>query len=92
MKNFILFLFVIILATFPFFIQRDTDFGGADGQAEEAITELAPSYEPWFKPFWSPPGGETESLLFSLQAAVGAIIIGYVIGFGRARRKYSAKQ
>ncbi|MBM7603008.1 cobalt/nickel transport protein [Metabacillus crassostreae] len=92
MKNLILFLFVILLAVFPFFIQKNTEFGGADGQAEEAITELAPNYKPWFEPFWSPPGGETESLLFSLQAAIGAIIIGYVIGFGRARTKYTSKQ
>lgn len=92
MKNLILFLCVIILAVIPLLMQKDTEFGGADGQAEEAITELAPSYEPWFEPFWSPPGGETESLLFSLQAAIGAIVIGYVIGFGRARKKYTSKQ
>ena len=73
MKNFVLFLLVIILAIIPLFLQKDAEFGGADGQAEEMIGELAPSYEPWFTSIWEPPSGEIESLLFSLQAASGAI-------------------
>jgi cobalt/nickel transport protein len=92
MKNFVLFLLIIILAIIPLFIQKDAEFGGADGQAEEMIGELAPSYEPWFTSIWEPPSGEIESLLFSLQAAIGAIFIGYVIGFGRARKKYQSKE
>ncbi len=92
MKNIILLLFVILLAVIPFFLQRDAEFGGADGQAEEMIGELAPGYEPWFTSFWEPPSGEIESLLFSLQAAIGALFIGYVIGFGRARKKYRSKE
>ncbi|MFD2212514.1 MULTISPECIES: energy-coupling factor ABC transporter substrate-binding protein [Bacillaceae] len=92
MKNLLLFLLVILLAIFPLFLQKDAEFGGADGQAEEMIGELAPSYEPWFSSIWEPPSGEIESLLFSLQAAAGAIFIGYVIGFGRARKKYSSKE
>jgi cobalt/nickel transport protein len=91
MKNFILFLFVIVLAIIPLYLQKDAEFGGADGQAEELIKEIAPAYEPWFSSIWEPPSGEIESLLFSLQAAAGAIVIGYVIGFGRARKKYSSK-
>lgn len=92
MKNIVLFLFVILLAIIPLFLQKDAEFGGSDGQAEEAIGEIAPKYEPWFHSIWEPPSGEIESLLFSLQAAVGAIIIGYVIGFGRARKKYSSEE
>ncbi|UAL50330.1 energy-coupling factor ABC transporter substrate-binding protein [Bacillus sp. CMF21] len=91
MKNFILFLFVIVLAIIPLYLQKDAEFSGADGQAEELIEEIAPAYEPWFSTIWEPPSGEIESLLFSLQAAAGAIVIGYVIGFGRARKKYSSK-
>lgn len=70
----------------------DSEFGGADGQAEEAIGEIAPDYEPWFQSLWEPPGGETESLLFALQAAIGALIIGYVFGFARARRKFTNQE
>jgi cobalt/nickel transport protein len=54
-------------------------FGGADGAAGDAIEETG--YEPWFSSFWEPPSGEIESLLFALQAAIGAIIIGYVLGY-----------
>lgn len=92
MKNLLLLFFVILLAILPLFLQKDAEFGGADGQAEEMIGELAPSYEPWFSSIWEPPSGEIESLLFALQAAIGSIVIGYVIGFGRARKKYSSKE
>ncbi|MEW8987498.1 MAG: energy-coupling factor ABC transporter substrate-binding protein [Bacillus sp. (in: firmicutes)] len=92
MKNFILLLFVILLAIVPLFLLQGAEFDGADGQAEEAIAEIAPDYEPWFSSFWQPPSGEIESLLFSLQAAIGAIIIGYVMGFSSARKKYSTKE
>ena len=36
--------------------------------------------EPWAENILEPPGGETESLLFCLQAAFGAGILG--LGFG----------
>lgn len=89
MKNTILFFFVILLTAFPLYLHKDSEFGGADNQAEEVIEEIAPEYHPWFHAFWEPPGEETESLLFSLQSAIGALVIGYVLGFGRARKKYS---
>ena len=91
MKNVFLMLIVILLAVVPLFIQRNAEFAGADGQAEEVISEISPNYEPWFHAIWEPPSGEIESLLFSLQAAIGAIVIGYVIGFGNARKKYSSQ-
>ncbi|MCE5338973.1 MAG: energy-coupling factor ABC transporter substrate-binding protein [Methanomicrobiaceae archaeon] len=60
-------------------------WGGADGAAADLIE--ASGYEPWAKPFWEPPSGEIESLLFALQAAIGAVIIGYIFGYWRASRK-----
>lgn len=78
---------VILLAVVPLFLHRDSEFGGADGAAEEAITEIAPGYQLWFSPIWEPPGGETESLLFALQAAIGAGFIGYFFGLKRGQRK-----
>jgi cobalt/nickel transport protein len=62
-----------------------SEFSGADGQAEEVIASIDPNVEPWFAPLWEPPGGETESLLFALQAALGGGGIGYVLGLLRAR-------
>ena len=60
-------------------------WGGADGEAADLIE--AAGYEPWIEPFWEPPSGEIESLLFALQAAIGAIVIGYVFGYWRGNRK-----
>ncbi|WP_340701544.1 energy-coupling factor ABC transporter substrate-binding protein [Brevibacillus borstelensis] len=85
--NWLLILAVAVLAVVPLLVVKDSEFGGADGAAEEAIMEVAPDYEPWFQPLLEPPGGETESLLFALQAALGAGVIGYAIGLYRGRLK-----
>jgi cobalt/nickel transport protein len=83
----LLLLVVVALSVTPLFLIRDSEFGGADGAAEEAILEISPDTEPWFQPFWEPPGGETESLLFALQAAIGAGVIGYFFGLKRGQRR-----
>ncbi|MDM5334096.1 energy-coupling factor ABC transporter substrate-binding protein [Ureibacillus composti] len=88
-KNLILLSLVIILVIFPIIFIKDAEFGGADGEAEEAITEINSSYEPWFNSIWEPPSGEIESLLFVLQAAIGAGFIGYFVGYMRGRAKKS---
>jgi cobalt/nickel transport protein len=85
--NLLLILIVIALAIIPLFIAKDAEFGGADGQAEEAIAEINADYEPWFSPIFEPKSGEIESLLFALQAAIGAGIIGYGLGYLKGRRK-----
>lgn len=83
--NIILLLLVVLLAIFPLLIISDSEFEGADGEAEEMIGEINPDYEPWFESFWEPPGGETESLLFAVQAALGAGFLGYYIGLRRGK-------
>lgn len=85
--NILLMVSVIILAVIPLFILGDAEFSGADGQAQEVIEEINPSYHPWLEPFWEPPSSEIESLLFALQAAIGAGFIGYYIGYQRGKRK-----
>jgi cobalt/nickel transport protein len=83
----ILLAIVVVLAIVPLLLVRDSAFSGADGAAETAIGEVAPDYEPWFAPLIEPPGGETESLLFALQAALGAGLIGYFFGLKRGQRE-----
>ncbi|NTV63037.1 MAG: energy-coupling factor ABC transporter substrate-binding protein [Oscillochloris sp.] len=78
---------VIALAIIPLLLVRGSEFGGADGAAEEMITTIAPDYQPWFSPLIEPPGGETESLLFALQAALGASLIGYFFGLKRGQHQ-----
>jgi cobalt/nickel transport protein len=91
--NLIILAAVALLAIIPLLLVQNSEFGGADGLAEEAVGELAPDYQPWFQPLLEPPGAETESLLFALQAAVGAGVVGYAIGFykGRNSRKGSGE-
>ncbi|MEW6274413.1 MAG: energy-coupling factor ABC transporter substrate-binding protein [Bacillota bacterium] len=86
-KNVVLIVFVILLAVVPLWVKGDADFGGADGQAEEIIAQTRPDYEPWFSSLWEPPSGEIESLLFALQAAVGAGFIGYFLGYRKGKKE-----
>ena len=86
-----LLLAALLLAGLPLALLRDTDFARADGAAEEVVQELDPDYEPIAKPLLEPPGGETESLLFCLQAGIGAAVLGYGFGYLRARKKYGGK-
>jgi len=71
---------VIVLLTMlvPSLLGITPEWGGADDAAGALIEETG--YKPWFSPVWEPPSGEIESLLFALQAAIGAGIIGYIIG------------
>ena len=83
---FVLLLVVVLLAVLPLLFIRDSEFGGADGVAQQAIGEIAPDYQPWFAPLIEPPGTETASLLFALQAALGAGVIGYFFGLKHGQR------
>ena len=87
----ILVILCAVILIFPLMTIKDSEFGGADGAAEEAIAVVDPDYEAWADPILEPPGGETESLLFCLQTALGAIVIGYGFGYLGARKKYSPK-
>ena len=77
---------------FPLMTIRDSEFGGADGAAEEAIAQVDPDYEPWAESILEPPGGETESRLFCLQTALGAVVIGFGFGYLVARKKFRGEE
>lgn len=79
-KNLILIIIVIIIAVIPLLTLKNAEFAGADGLAETAITEIAPDYKPWFSSIYEPASGEIESLLFALQAAIGAGVMGFILG------------
>ncbi len=84
----VLLLLIIAIAVTPLLLIKDSEFGGADGEAEGVIATINPDYEPWFGSIIEPPGGETESLLFCLQAGIGAGIFGFGFGYLVARKKY----
>lgn len=84
--NWLIILAVVVLAVLPLIFVRG-EYGGADGEAEEAIAEINPDYQPWFEPVLELPSGEIESLLFVSQAAIGAGIVGYAIGLYKGRKE-----
>ncbi|MER6160719.1 energy-coupling factor ABC transporter substrate-binding protein [Streptomyces sp. NPDC001868] len=93
--NALLLLVVAALAVLPLALglgdHKEEPFTGADAEAETAITEIKPDYEPWFSPLYEPPSGEIESALFALQAALGAGVLAYYFGVHRGRRQGEAQ-
>jgi len=81
---------LMIIATLAFVTG---EFGGSDDAGSEDISEMNPDYETWTDGIWGSYElpGETESFLFALQAAIGAVIIGYFIGYMRMKNKYEKK-
>lgn len=87
---------VVLLFAVAFFLgnrqttEGEEGFIGTDSSATEHIEEANPDYEPWFSPIFEPSSGEVESGLFAMQAALGAGVLGFVLGAfwqrGRARR------
>lgn len=86
-KNLWLILIAVVIVLVPLIFMGGSEFGGADDQAEDVIGEIDPDYEPWFESLWEPPSGEIESLLFSLQVAIGAGAMGYIFGMMKGKKK-----
>lgn len=96
-QNLIMIFAVVVLVAAPLWmVQRPAPgpdgktveiFKGSDDQAKELVNKIAPGYQPWFKPLMEPPSGEIGSLLFALQAAMGAGFIGYYLGMSVTRSK-----
>lgn len=82
----------VVICVYPLLTNPTSEFSGADGAADEVIISIEEGYTPWFEPLWSPPGGETESLLFCLQAALGSGIFFYCIGYFVAAKKYKKEK
>lgn len=79
-KNTLLAVLLVVIVTVPLILLGGHEFGGSDGQASGTVSEIDPGYEPWFQSVWEPPSGEIESLLFCVQAAIGAGVVGFVLG------------
>ncbi|HEY9802084.1 MAG TPA: energy-coupling factor ABC transporter substrate-binding protein [Leptolyngbyaceae cyanobacterium] len=76
---------VVILSALPFIVARNAEFAGADDSAANAVSEVQPEYKPWFQPLMQAPSGEVQTFLFASQAALGAGVLGYVIGLSKGR-------
>lgn len=96
-QNLLLLIAVALLAALPLWLvpkpAPDADgkpveiFAGADNKARDLIGEIAPNYTPWFAPLLEPASGEIASLLFAVQAALGAGFIGFYLGVSVTREK-----
>jgi len=85
LNNWLLLLGVVLIVVMPLVVVREAKFSGSDDQAQKAIQQIKPGYPQWFKPIIEFPSQEVQTLLFSVQAAVGAGVIGYVIGLYKGR-------
>ncbi len=100
--NILLIIAVIVLAVCPLFLvqkpapdangERAEIFAGADDKARHMVSEIDPNYKPWFEPLIEPASAEIASLLFALQAAIGAGVIGYYLGSAVTRDKMQRAQ
>ncbi len=96
-QNILLLLAVVLLAALPLWLVQkplpDANgqpvelFAGADNKAMALIGDIAPNYVQWFKPVLEPASSEIASLLFALQAALGAGFIGYYLGVSVTRER-----
>jgi cobalt/nickel transport protein len=84
LKNSLLWSTVVFLTLIPLLTIKAPG-GGTDNQAQGVIEKLAPDYQPWFESFFT-PGDASESLLFALQGALGAAVIGYYVGSVRKKK------
>jgi cobalt/nickel transport protein len=91
-KSIILLILVVVIIAFPlaFYNGKSGYFSGSDDQGSTAIE--ATGYHPWIQPLWTPPSSEIESLLFSIQTGIGAIIIGYIFGYYNGQAKERKKR
>ncbi len=65
-------------------------FTGSDNRGTEAISKVDPGYKQWFSSIWT-PSGSVESFLFAMQAALGAGLVGYVVGSRRQAKRDSVR-
>ncbi len=67
------------------FLNILSEWEGTDEKLRELIKEISPDYQPWFSSVFY-PSNELMTFFFTLQAAIGAFILGYIIG------KYSRRK
>jgi cobalt/nickel transport protein len=79
---------VIALALGALALRSGSEFGGADAGGQEAITELDPTYTPWYDGVWV-QSENVNWIMFGFQGVVGAALLfsalGYFVGRTRGR-------
>jgi cobalt/nickel transport protein len=83
--NWLLVIGSVALAMGPLLVLQGKNFDATDARNSAAIEELRPGYQPWFNAVIKPSGPEVQTFLFATQAAIGAGLMGYVIGLYKGR-------
>ena len=80
-------LLCIALVAIPLTVKKEAGFTGTDDKAKDAIAQTNPHYKPWASNFLPTFSDEVSSMFFALQAAIGAGIIGYGLGYLRGSKR-----
>jgi len=87
---------LLVVAILAYGAMNGSEFGGSDDQGGEAIESVSDDFDgPWWNGIFGDYElpGETESMLFALQAAIGAVIIGFFMGYAyRGKRDGKAPE
>jgi len=80
---------IAIIAILAYGASQGFEFGGSDDAGSDVINKHFEGFKRWTEGIWGSYKlpTETESMLFALQAAIGAVIIGFFIGMGYAKKK-----
>ncbi len=68
----------------------NVEYAGTDKIGSSKVSQITGIPEEDYRPLiwqWVPPGGEIESALFALQAAIGGIAVGWVFGYWKGLKE-----
>jgi cobalt/nickel transport protein len=86
---------VIALPIVGLVLRSGSSFGGADSGGQAAITQIDPTYKPWFNTLWM-QSTRTNEYMFGVQGLLGAAVLfstlGYFVGRTRGRAEASGEQ
>lgn len=85
---------LMVIGTLAYGSTFGAEFGGADDAGGDVIGNVSDNFDgPWWNGIFGSYElpGETESMLFALQAAIGAVIIGFFIGYVYRGKKEESK-
>lgn len=79
-RNLILIVIIVIIIFSQLIFIKESEFLGTDTLAENVVMEINPTFEPWINKIFPENSGEMETFFFTLQAAIGASIVGFILG------------
>jgi cobalt/nickel transport protein len=68
-------------------VNQKSSYKGTDDQVKGIVGELHADYKPWWSGMGISLGDDVVSMLFAVQAALGAGILGYGLGYMKGSQK-----